>query len=86
MKFDFVPNGVCARKITFNVENGRLYGVNFVGGCPGNLSAIVKLLEGSDAMHAVKLLKGNQCGTRGTSCVDQLAIAIEHALIEAKAS
>ena len=32
MKFDFVPNGVCARKITFNVENGRLYGVNFVGG------------------------------------------------------
>ena len=42
----------------------------------------------SNIMNGVglRLLKGNQCGTRGTSCVDQLAIAIEHALIEAKAS
>ncbi len=51
-----------------------------MGGCPGNLAAISKLLEGRDAAETVKILKGNDCGGRGTSCADQLAIAVEEAL------
>ncbi len=72
--------GVCAQAISFSIENGKLYGVKFFGGCPGNTLAISKLLEGYDAKKAVELLKGNDCGGRGTSCADQLACGVEQAL------
>ena len=81
MQFDFVPRGVCARYITFELdEQNTLHKINFIGGCPGNLQAISKLLEGADALKTANTLKGNLCGQRGTSCADQLAIAIEEAL------
>ena len=76
----YKPRGVCSRQITFSLEDGKLHNIKFMGGCPGNLSAISKLLEGADAENTVKLLKGNDCGGRGTSCADQLAIAVEQAL------
>ena len=76
----YKPKGVCSRLINFGIEDGKLHDVRFEGGCPGNLAAIGKLLEGTDAANAVRLLKGNDCGGKGTSCADQLAIAIEDAL------
>ena len=76
----YKPKGVCSRQITFAIEDGKLHNIKFMGGCPGNLSAISKLLEGADAESTVKLLKGNDCGGRGTSCADQLALAVEQAL------
>ena len=82
MRVEFIPEGTCAKKITFNIENGKIYNLNFVGGCPGNLGAIVKLLEGADARETALKLRGNQCGRRGTSCADQLALAIEEAMSE----
>ena len=79
-EYSYRPQGVCARGITFALEDGRLHNVRFNGGCPGNTLAISKLLEGADARHTVELLKGNDCGGKGTSCADQLAIAVEEAL------
>lgn len=76
------PKGVCARQIHFSIEDGKLHQVHFDGGCPGNLSAIGKLLEGRDAKEASALLRGNLCGTKSTSCADQLAQAIEQAIEE----
>ena len=81
-EFDAKPRGVCSRAIHFELEDGKLHNVRFTGGCPGNLLAIGKLLEGADAAETVRLLKGNDCGGRGTSCADQLAIAVEAALAE----
>ena len=78
--YSYRPRGVCSRQITFGIEDGKLHHVRFLGGCPGNLAAIGKLLEGEQAEKAVSILKGNDCGGRGTSCADQLAIAIEAAL------
>ena len=52
----------------------------------GNLKAIGKLLEGREATEAIRLLKGNDCGGRGTSCADQLACALEEALEEEKSA
>ena len=78
--YSYRPRGVCSRQITFGIEDGKLHNVRFMGGCPGNLAAIGKLLEGEQAEKAVSILKGNDCGGRGTSCADQLAIAIEAAL------
>lgn len=80
--YDYTPHGVCARKITFDIVDGKLHDVSFVGGCNGNLKAIGVLLEGKDPNEAVSLLKGNDCSGRGTSCADQLAIAVEKALEE----
>ena len=39
-------NHVCAKQISFDIENGHLKSVVFHGGCPGNLKAIGTLLEG----------------------------------------
>lgn len=78
----YQPKGVCARQIHFSIEDGKLHQVHFDGGCPGNLSAIGKLLEGRDAKEASALLRGNLCGTKSTSCADQLAQAIEQAIAE----
>ncbi len=80
-EFTFQTAGVCSQEISFHLdENGRLHNVRFLGGCPGNLLAIGKLVEGADAKQVSSLLKGNDCGGRGTSCADQLARAITQAL------
>lgn len=73
-------NHVCAKQISFSLENGKLHNIKFYGGCPGNTLAISKLLEGADAVKTVQILKGNDCGGKGTSCADQLSRGIEEAL------
>ena len=75
-------NNVCARQISFSIEDGKLYNIKFSGGRPGNTLAIGKLLEGTEAQRAVELLKGNDCRGKGTSCADQLARGIEKALAD----
>ena len=77
----FAPKGVCSAQIDFDIdENKKLHNVKFVGGCNGNLKAIGKLVEGKDAAEIADILRGNQCGVRGTSCADQLAKAIDEAV------
>ena len=78
--FEYTPQGVCSRKINFDIIDGKLHNVRFTGGCPGNLIAISKLVEGKDAREIADLLAGNQCGMRGTSCADQLSLAIKSVL------
>lgn len=78
---EYITNGVCARKITFEIDNeGKVRNVSFLGGCPGNLKAISKLVEGMDATKVIELLEGNTCGMKKTSCGDQLAKALKGAL------
>ena len=79
--YTFNPQRVCSKRIDFSLdEAGRLHDVKFLGGCPGNLPAIGRLVEGKDAKEIADLLRGNPCGARGTSCADQLSIAIDEAL------
>lgn len=84
MKYTYKTTGVCAREISFDVNDKVVSNVSFVGGCNGNLKAISKLVEGMRGEQIVKILKGNTCGMKQTSCADQLAIAIEQALKEEK--
>ena len=79
-QYSYYPQGVCAKQIFFELEDGRIHNIQFVGGCPGNLQAIGKLLEGQNADMAIDKLKGNTCGNKPTSCADQLARALEEAL------
>ncbi len=76
----YYPSGVCSRKIEFDYENGKLYNLNFTGGCPGNLKAISKLAEGMELTTLVNILAGNTCGAKTTSCADQLVKAIKEVL------
>ena len=74
---EYTPSGVCSKVINFDLsEDGKIYNLKFTGGCPGNLSAISKLLEGQDAKTAAMILSNNTCGPRNTSCADQLSKAI----------
>lgn len=75
--FTYATKGVCSRKITFDIVDGKLHNVQFEGGCPGNLLAIGKLVEGKDALEIAELLAVNDCRGRGTSCADQLSQAIK---------
>ncbi|MBQ7221307.1 MAG: TIGR03905 family TSCPD domain-containing protein [Synergistaceae bacterium] len=80
MHVEYTPKGVCVRRITFELEDGKIHGLKFSGGCQGNLLAISKLVEGADAEMTAQILRGNQCGRRETSCADQLAKAIDEAI------
>ena len=75
----YIPDGVCSKRISFSINDGKLNNVKFVQGCPGNAQGIAKLVEGMDATDVAKRLKGIKC-QNGTSCPDQLAIAIESSL------
>lgn len=75
----FLPKGVCSRKISFEIQDDLIFNVKFIGGCPGNLEAISRLVEGMPVEKVVGLLKGVRCGTKTTSCSDQLAQALEKA-------
>lgn len=74
---EFIPEGVCARKIDFDIEDNKVTNVNFVGGCNGNLKAISKLVEGMEVEEVISTLEGNTCNMRSTSCTDQLAQALK---------
>ncbi len=73
----FIPLGVCSKQISFEVENNTVKRVQFTAGCPGNLEAISKLVEGMSVQDVIKRLKGINCSNKGTSCPDQLACALE---------
>lgn len=83
MHYTYSPKGVCAMQIDFEINDNIISDVKFIGGCNGNLKAISKLVDGMSADQISKLLLGNTCGMKGTSCADQLAKAVTEA---AKAS
>ena len=73
----FHTSGVCAKKIEFTIENDLLTEVKFHSGCPGNLMGIERLVEGLHIDEVITRLKGIGCGSKSTSCPDQLALALE---------
>lgn len=77
MTVSYKTENTCAQEITFDkAEDGTITNIQFYGGCNGNLKAISKLLDGKKAEEINKLLLGNTCGRRPTSCADQLAKAV----------
>lgn len=79
MEYTYKPKGVCSRQIKLKIENGIVSNVEFVGGCAGNTQGVATLAQGRSAEELIALLKGINCGGKGTSCPDQLALALEQA-------
>lgn len=77
MVYTYEPQGVCSYEMKIEVDGNTIKKVTIEGGCAGNTVGVSRLVEGMDIDEAIKRLKGIQCGYRGTSCPDQLAIALE---------
>lgn len=75
----YKTQGVCSRKIEFDIIDGVVYNMVFRGGCKGNTTGLSALAEGASAEELVKKLKGIPC-KGDNSCPNQLAIAIEQNL------
>ena len=76
----YKTKGTCSTQIEVEVSDGIVKSVKFTQGCPGNTQGVARLVEGMKAEDAIEKLRGIQCGSRGTSCPDQLSYAIEEAL------
>ena len=82
MQYEHQNKGTCSRSILFEIEDGKLKNVQYIGGCNGNLKGISSLVEGMDIDDVIARLEGTTCGMKSTSCPDQLAQALK----EVKAS
>ena len=76
MNYEFKTSGTCSRSILFDIEDGKVKNVQFIGGCNGNLKGIAALVEGMDVDTVIERVQGVTCGMKKTSCPDQLAQAL----------
>ena len=79
MQFEYKTKGTCSQHILFDVEDGKVRNVQFLGGCNGNLKGIGALVEGMDIDDVIARVDGIRCGGKETSCPDQLATALKQA-------
>ena len=79
MQYEYKTKGTCSQRIFFDVEEGKVKNVQFVGGCNGNLKGIAALVEGMDVADVIARVEGIRCGMKATSCPDQLAKALMEA-------
>lgn len=77
MEYSYKTKGTCSYEMKIEIEADTIKKVTILGGCAGNTVGISKLVEGMKIDEVIKKLKGIPCGYRGTSCPDQLAIALE---------
>ena len=81
----YQPKGVCSKMMQIRIKDNVIEDVEFVGGCAGNLSGIGVLVKGLNINDVITKLQGIPCGSRPTSCPDQLTKGLR-AYIEAKST
>ncbi len=81
IEIDYTPRGVCSRNIHVALDDAGevIRDCSFTGGCDGNLKAISKLVCGRPVDEVTRILRGNTCGRKPTSCADQLCRALDAA-------
>ena len=79
---DYRPTGVCSQLLHVELDGTTIKNVEFLGGCNGNTKGLSSLVRGMDANEAISRLEGITCGSKATSCPDQLAHALRQALNE----
>ena len=77
MKYIYNPQGVCSMQMIFEIDGDIVKDLKIVGGCPGNTVGVSVLVKGKKVDEIIELLKGIPCGMKGTSCPDQIAIALQ---------
>ncbi|MCI2111842.1 MAG: TIGR03905 family TSCPD domain-containing protein [Bacilli bacterium] len=78
--FRYAPQNVCSREFLITHDGDKILKVVTIGGCPGNIQAVDRLIVGLTADEVIAALEGIKCPgsrTRQTSCPDQLAQAMK---------
>ncbi len=77
MRTVYKTRGTCSQYIEVEAEAGRITSCRIYGGCDGNTKGLSQLVVGMRPEDVIDRLNGIQCGTKGTSCPDQLCRALE---------
>ena len=80
MTYTYRPKGVCSQLMQIEIEDGIIRDLKVLGGCSGNLGGIMALVRGMRVDDVIERLDGIPCGSRPTSCPDQLAQGLKQAL------
>ncbi len=72
---------VCSESMKFEIEGDTVRKVEIVGGCPGNLIGISRLVQGMKIADVIAKFEGISCGGKPTSCPDQMAQALKRYLV-----
>ena len=76
-KHDYITEGICAKSIHYEIVDNKIKNLSFAHGCDGNLKGLSAIVEGMEVEEVIKRLEGITCGTRISSCPDQLAKALK---------
>ena len=74
--FKYKTKGTCSTAIEIETEDEIVTSVRFVSGCAGNTQGVAALAKGMPITDVIARCRGIQCHN-GTSCPDQLALALE---------
>ena len=77
MQFEYKTKGTCSQMIFFEIHDGKVFNVQYLGGFNGNLQGIGKLVEGMEIDEVIRRIDGIHCGSKATSCPDQLSPALK---------
>ena len=72
----YMPQGVCSKFMQLRIKSDIIEDVEILGGCSGNLAGISNLIRGMNINEVAQKLKGIPCGSKITSCPDQIAKAL----------
>ena len=62
MRYEYKPQNICSKLISFDIDGNVISNIEFYGGCNGNLKAIAKLLDGAtveDISAGLCIIKDN---------------------------
>ena len=74
-------SGVCSKQIDFDLIDGCVKNVRFLGGCRGNTQGVAALADGMKAEEVIRRCAGIDCHD-GNSCPNELAKAVRQAISE----
>ena len=83
MTYEYLPQGVCSRRMLIEVEDGKVVDLSVEGGCHGNLQGVSALVKGMKIDEVIERLENIRCGGKNTSCPAQLALALKEIKKEA---
>ncbi len=75
-QFIYHTKGTCSTEMIFIMDGNKIENLEVVSGCNGNLKGISALVKGHTAEEIIPLLQGIRCGSKSTSCPDQIAKAL----------
>ena len=83
--FSFPNVGTCSKQTNIVLNDDHtIESVEVIGGCNGNLKGISSLVTGMKLEDVIARLDGITCGSKPTSCPDQIAAGLRKFIEENK--